>query len=160
MSFSNNFITPIMHSLLRCEKTPIRSYVSNVVVMNTCSMFATSLLEWASFCKTTFQPSFLLSLKKKQLHCSTRKYKRFWHDLQLVAKCYCKQACVISYIGWVTLLIFSLHPFTPKNYNMGLHSTLIKSKNAFKYSNIVHTYVCSIKSWLVKYQGNCTIICV
>jgi hypothetical protein len=38
-----------------------RPFVSMVVVMNTSFVSATSLLDWASFHKTTFQLGFLMS---------------------------------------------------------------------------------------------------
>jgi hypothetical protein len=39
-------------------------FVSVIVVMNTFFMFATSFLDQASFCNTTFQPGFLMSFGK------------------------------------------------------------------------------------------------
>jgi hypothetical protein len=42
----------------------LKPHVSMVVVMNTSSMFATSLLDQVSFYKKTFQPGFLISSEK------------------------------------------------------------------------------------------------
>ncbi len=47
-----------------------------VVMMKTSSISTTSLLEQASFCKTTFQPNFFKSSKKEHLCHLAWKYER------------------------------------------------------------------------------------
>jgi hypothetical protein len=45
---------------------------------------------------------------------------------------------MISYIGGVTLVVFSFNLFTPKDDHKGMHWIVIKFEYVFEYSNIVH----------------------
>ncbi len=64
MSFLDNSMAPINEVELGDGGNPskaLRPHVSMVIVMNTSSMPSTSLLDRASFQKTTFQLGFLMS---------------------------------------------------------------------------------------------------
>jgi hypothetical protein len=59
-------MAPINEVVVGGARSPLGTLspsISMVVVMNTFSMSATSLLDQASFYNTTFQPSFLMSFE-------------------------------------------------------------------------------------------------
>jgi len=120
--FSNNYMSPIKDCILGDGGSPIGTISppsSIVVVMKTSSTFATSVLEWASFCKTILV---FKVIKKEYLSLIWKNDKCHQQPMLKIDN---KEPNIISHICWVFSIIFLLHPLTSTNYNRSLHVTIM-----------------------------------